>query len=1018
MNEREIFVACLESGDDAERAAVLEQACLGNHELRAQIEMMLQEHKQLGSFLESPALPGRIAWSGGLVGDDPGTLIGPYKLLQKIGEGGMGTVYMAEQERPVRRLVALKVIKPGMDSALVLARFEAERQALALMDHQNIARVLDGGTTESGRPYFVMELVKGLPITEYCDANKLTYRDRLVLFVQVCHAIQHAHHKGIVHRDIKPSNVMVTLYDGKPVPKVIDFGVAKAIEQRLTDRTLFTAHGQIVGTWEYMSPEQTAYSGLDVDTRCDIYSLGVLVYELLTGTTPLERSSFRGAAYDEILRLIREQEAPRPSVRLSDSGDRLATISARRQTEPARLKRLLRGELDWIVMRALEKDRTRRYETPNDLARDVERYLNDEPVEACAPSKRYRLWKFLRRNRVPAVAASVVFLSLVASIIGTTWGMLKAENAHAEEVVQRRHAESSEREAQVEKAIAITATEQERQARIRETAQKQLAEANEKKAVAARQVSEGVLTFLLRDLLRQADPIEQADTNRLLSSKFETKENPTIKELLERAAAELTPANIDTRFPGQREAQAAVLQAVGDSYRGIGEYAKSAEYLTRAVDLFRAELGNDHVFTLSAMERLAITCRYTGKLTQAIELATQVSDGYLKLHGPENQNYLSSLAGLALVQLDAGRPLQGIQLLEKVREAYSTQLDIDDPAYLSLLNNLASAYSALKKLPQAIAILEQVRSVVVEQLGIEHPHTLTALNNLALAYQEVGKLPQAIELLEQVRDIRSKKFGPEHPATLLSMNNLGVAYRDGGRLPQAIDLLEKARTGRANKLGPEHPSTLSTLANLGRAYQLDGKPDQALPLFQQAAQGMEKRKFQDGLAQPVLLRLIGCYDQMEKYAESEIWRRKLLAYLEQRSGTGTAPYAANLGALGNNLLHQKKWLEAEQALRASVACLERLQSASDQGQSPPWALPLARSRLGSALAGRKLFVEAEQLLLGAVEELQTRQAQLPPSGRSTLTESIERLIQLYDAWDRKDHAAQWRKKLTEMGAVK
>ncbi len=379
-----IFTAALDKRSDKDRAAYLDEACRDDPELRRHIDRLLNAQAKAGSFLQntSPGLSGTVDVQPP---EQAGTVTGPYKLLQQIGEGGMGVVFMAEQLEPVRRKVALKIIKPGMDSHQVIARFEAERQALAMMEHQNIARVLDAGTTDSGRPYFVMELVHGVSITRFCDDNKLTPRERLALFVPVCQAIQHAHQKGIIHRDVKPSNVLVTMYDDKPVPKVIDFGVAKAIEQRLTEKTMFTQFGAMVGTFEYMSPEQAEMNAFGVDTRSDIYSLGVLLYELLTGTTPLERTRLREAALDEMIRLIREEEAPRPSLRLSSS-DNLLKIATARKTEPARLLKLVRGEIDWIVLKCLEKDRSRRYDTANGVARDLERYLADEPVEACPPS--------------------------------------------------------------------------------------------------------------------------------------------------------------------------------------------------------------------------------------------------------------------------------------------------------------------------------------------------------------------------------------------------------------------------------------------------------------------------------------------------------------------------------------------------------------------------------------------------------------------------------------------------------
>jgi serine/threonine protein kinase len=424
MTERDIFIGAIQKDDPGERRAYLEDACAADAALRRRVEGLLEVYGRAGSFLEQPVEPpagtGEYTPAGAdapTPGPEAGTLIaGRYKLLEMVGEGGMGTVWLAEQTEPVRRKVAVKLVKPGMDSCRVLARFEAERQALALMDHPNIAKVLDAGATTDGRPYFVMELVKGVPITKYCDDHRLTPRERLELFVPVCQAVQHAHQKGVIHRDLKPSNVLVAPYDGRPVPKVIDFGVAKAAGQPLTEKTLFTGLGTVVGTPEYMSPEQAELNNQDVDTRSDIYSLGVLLYELLTGTTPLTRKRVKEAALLEVLRVIREEEPPKPSTRLSESKESLPSISAQRHTEPGKLTKLVRGELDWIVMKALEKDRNRRYETANGFAADVQRHLNDEPVQACPPSAWYRSRKFARRNKRALVMASVIGLALLVGI--------------------------------------------------------------------------------------------------------------------------------------------------------------------------------------------------------------------------------------------------------------------------------------------------------------------------------------------------------------------------------------------------------------------------------------------------------------------------------------------------------------------------------------------------------------------------------------------------------------------------
>jgi WD40 repeat protein/serine/threonine protein kinase len=456
---RELFLHAVGKLPAEQWDAYVAEACGPDADLQRQVEHLLKVHREAGSFLERPAAgvgitgafaPGPEDETAGPP-EGTGTLIGPYRLLEQIGEGGFGVVYMAEQQQPVRRKVALKVLKPGMDTQQVVARFEAERQALALMDHPNIARVFDGGATASGRPYFVMELVRGAPITEHCDRNHLAPRERLELFPSVCAAVQHAHQKGIIHRDLKPSNVLVTEHDVTAVVKVIDFGIAKALGQQLTDRTLCTGFTQMLGTPAYMAPEQAGLSGLDVDTRSDVYSLGVLLYELLTGTTPFDQERFRRAGYDEICRIIREEEPPRPSTRVSTLGQAASTVCGCRQSDPGHLRQLLRGEVDWIVMKCLDKDRNRRYETANGLARDIERYLRDEPVLACPPSAGYRLRKLIRRNRRTVLAGAIVLVALLAATAISTWLISQQWRATLEErdhaVRQRQRAERAELDA-------------------------------------------------------------------------------------------------------------------------------------------------------------------------------------------------------------------------------------------------------------------------------------------------------------------------------------------------------------------------------------------------------------------------------------------------------------------------------------------------------------------------------------------------------------------------------------------
>jgi tetratricopeptide (TPR) repeat protein len=788
-----VFTAAIGLVDPVARAAYLERACEGDAALRARVEQLIAADAGVGSFLNHPlpggqGPPGRAApptvvqGVGQAAAPEPGTWIDRYKLLQPIERGGMGEVWMAEQTEPVHRRVAVKLIRPGLDSRQVVARFEAERQALALMDHPNIAKALDAGATPDGRPFFVMELVKGgVPITAYCDERRLTPRERLLLFVDVCRAVQHAHTKGIIHRDIKPPNVLIAPYDGRPVPKVIDFGIAKALGQPLTDTTLFTALGVVVGTPVYMSPEQAALNNLDVDTRSDVYSLGVLLYELLTGSTPLTRERVSTLDLLNALRLVREEEPPRPSVRLSTTAE-LPAVAAARGLDPRGLSRLVQGELDWIVMRALEKGRNRRYDTAADLARDVERYMANEPVEAARPSAAYRLRKFYRRNRVPVVTAGLVLFALVAGMAGTTWGLL---------------------EAQAQKGAALDAAGREREAR--EVAERRLgmiARGNE------------ILASVFKDLSPRA-----AERGEPLAALLAAR--------LDRAAELLVGDAV-----GDPVVVARLQNALGNSYRELGYPEKAIGLLTLARDTLEAAAGPDHPDTLATLNHLALAYLAAGRTAEAVALHERVRDACVRVFGEADPVTLVTLNNLANAYQHAGRLADAVALHERVRDTEVRLLGREHPGTLLAQNNLAGAYQAAGRVPEAIRLYEHVRDVRVRTSGAEHPDTLDVLNNLGVAYHVAGRLPEAIALHERVRDVQVRTLGPDHPVTLIALNNLASAYQAADRVPEAIRLYESVRDAQVRRLGTEHPLTLTTLNNLGDACRVAGRVPDAITLHE------------------------------------------------------------------------------------------------------------------------------------------------------------------------------------------
>jgi eukaryotic-like serine/threonine-protein kinase len=703
------------------------------------------------------------------IGDKPpeqvGSVIGPYKLLQQIGEGGFGIVYMAEQETPVRLLVALKIIKPGMDTSQVIARFESERQALALMDHPSIARVLDAGATSSGHPYFVMELVKGVPITEFCDRNHLAPEARLKLFVDVCHAIQHAHHKGIIHRDIKPSNVMVTLHDRVPVVKVIDFGVAKATLQKLTEKTLFTAYGQMLGTPAYMSPEQAEMSGLDIDTRSDVYSLGVLLYELLTGTTPLEDRRLREAGYAEMQRLIREEAPPRPSTRLSSLGDSATVLAGNRGLDVRRLMQVLGGDLDWLVMKSLEKERDRRYDTPGSFAEDIERYLRHEAIIARPPSTAYRLRKFARRNRSAVVTAAAVVVALLVGTAAATWQALRATRAET---------------------AALAAADSEKQAK--------------EDALAREAETKAVLGFVEDRIFAAARP--------------EGLDGGLGRTVSLRKAIESALAYVDQSFPDQPLIEARLRLTLGRSFYLLGDARTAVEQEEAARSLYTRFRGPDHPDTWQSMNNLASTYYFLGRRAEALKLSEETLARRRTALGPDHPDTLSSMNNLANCYDGLGRKAEALKLRQETLELRKAKQGRDHPDTLKGMRNLALSYESLGRHAEAVRLFEETLQLQKSKLGADHPDTLRTRTSLAAAYYFVGRRAESLNLNEATLALQKAKLGPDHPDTLRTMNDLATIYETLGRQAEALKLYETTLSLQKARLGPDNPDTLLTMCGV------------------------------------------------------------------------------------------------------------------------------------------------------------------------------------------------------------
>ncbi len=900
-------------------------------------------------------------------------LIGPYSLIQKVGEGGMGEVWLAEQTRPLYRKVALKLIKAGMDTKQVIARFEAERQALALMDHPAIAKVYEAGETPRGLPYFAMEYVAGEPITLYCDRHRLSMPERLTLFALVCEGVQHAHQKGIIHRDLKPSNVLVAIQDEHPVPKIIDFGVAKATAQRLTEKTMYTEMGILIGTPEYMSPEQVEMTGLDVDTRTDVYALGVTLYEVLTGALPFEPEDLRKGGYQEIRRRIREVDPLRPSTRVKALGERSTDAAKNRQTDSGRLISRLKGDLDWIVMKALEKDRTRRYGSAAELAADVQRHLVDQPVLAGPPKALYRAGKFVRRHRFGVGAVAIAF---VASV-----GFAATTAVQGARVARER--DRANREAEVSRRVS------EFMIGLFKVSDPSQVRGN---TITAREILDKGAAEIAGELKEQADV--KATLMDAMSRVYEAlglydKAHPLAEEAL---------ALRRQTFGSEHMVVASSLRSLAGILDAKGGYAEAEALHRQGLAMQRKLRGNEHEAVALSLRGLAYNRYASGDHAEADSLYREALSMLRHLHGSDHEEVARCLMGLAIV-LWAKDDYAGAEAVN--REALGIQrrlLGNEHPEVASSLTNLGGVLFDKGDHAGAGLLYNEVLELQRKLRGNDHPFIATSLTNLANVHYSEGDYAGAAALYREALEMDRKLLGNEHPTVAEGLANLALALLAQGDHSGAEPLAREALDMRRKLLGTVHPALAWSLDTLGLVLS-DKRDDKgAEALFREALEvnrevfGNDHSYVADNLTN-----LGWALYYQDRLADAEAAFRESLDIGRRVFRPDHPDIAASLIGLGDTLTEEGQAQQAEALLREALAILLK-RPAEDILR-----VPVARSALGSCLTRLRKFDEAESLLLGSYSILQAQK----PAGRLTQA-ARQHLFELYTAWGKPDKAAPYR----------